>query len=91
MSRGFHLFSDYFARRDNVLQRLDVRLKMGVAIALFAAILCSTRPVLPVSAWLLSIATMIALEDSSQNNFPPFPAFAGNCYRYYGIAGATNR
>ncbi|MAF32660.1 MAG: cobalt ECF transporter T component CbiQ [Desulfobacterales bacterium] len=62
MSRGFHLFSDYFARRDNVLQRLDVRLKMGVAIALFAAILCSTRPVLPVSAWLLSIATMIALR-----------------------------
>jgi len=62
MSHGFHLFSDYFARRDNVLQRLDVRLKMGVAVVLFTVILCSTRPVLPVSAWLLSVATMIALR-----------------------------
>lgn len=62
MKQPFDLFSDYFSRRDNVLQRLDVRLKMGVSAALFAVILCSTRPVLPMLAWLLSIVTMIALK-----------------------------
>lgn len=61
MRQGFDLFSDYFARRDNVLRRLDVRLKMGVAAALFAAILCSTSTVLPLAAFFLSIVTMLAL------------------------------
>lgn len=62
MREVFDLFSDYFARRDNVLRRLDARSKIAVAVALFAAILCSTKPVLPASAWLLSIATMTALR-----------------------------
>jgi cobalt/nickel transport system permease protein len=61
MTRSFDLFSDYFARRDNALRRLDARLKLAVALACLVAILSSSRPALPALAFLLSLGTLIIL------------------------------
>lgn len=62
MSHAFHLFSDSSARRDHVMRRLDVRLKITVAAVLFAAILCATKPVFPLSVCALSVAVMLAVK-----------------------------
>lgn len=62
MMQPFDLFFDYFAMRDNALRRLDARVKMGTAAALFLAILSSTRPSLPAVVSVVSIVGLIALK-----------------------------
>lgn len=61
MSSGFDLFFDYFARRDNRLRRLDPRVKLGIVGALFAAILFSGRPFLPVLVSAVALESMLLL------------------------------
>jgi cobalt/nickel transport system permease protein len=51
MKQTFHLFSDYFSRRDTKVRRLDVRVKMGIAGMLFGVALGSTQVYLPVLLW----------------------------------------
>ncbi len=48
MCLEFDLFSDFFARRENFLQRLDCRLKLVIALAGTGAVLASSQPVFPV-------------------------------------------
>lgn len=61
MSGGFDLFFDYFARRNNVLLRLDPRVKSGLAAALFVALLLSTRPSLPLLVSAAALGSMVLL------------------------------
>jgi cobalt/nickel transport system permease protein len=51
MKQTFHLFSDYFSRRDTRVRRLDVRVKMGIAMTLFGCVLGSTQVYLPLLLW----------------------------------------
>jgi len=51
MNHTFHLFSDYFSRQDTRMRRLDVRIKMGIAAALFGVVLGSSQPYLPLTVW----------------------------------------
>lgn len=62
MSWGFDLFSDYFARRDNVLQRLDSRVKLAVAFGGIGAVLLSSRPVLPVALFFAVFSSLLGLK-----------------------------
>lgn len=78
MRKTFDLFSDYFSRRDNALRRLDVRAKLGVAVVLFAAVLCSTRVPLPLAVCGLAAATLFALRIPRRIIASRFlPALAG--------------
>jgi cobalt/nickel transport system permease protein len=54
MKQAFHLFSDYFSRRDNSLRRLDVRVKMAISAMLFCAVLGSTQVYLPLLLWCIA-------------------------------------
>jgi cobalt/nickel transport system permease protein len=62
MSWGFDLFSDFFARRDNVVQRLDSRVKLAVALGGIGAVLASSRPLLPVMVFFLVFAGSMLLK-----------------------------
>lgn len=62
MRHTFNLFSDYFSRRDNRLRRLDVRVKLGLAVMSFAVVLGSTQPVLPLLVWMFSLSGMVILR-----------------------------
>jgi len=57
----FDLFSDIFARRDNVFTRMDARAKMIVASCLILAVICSHRIALPLVAGVLCVSTMLFL------------------------------
>jgi cobalt/nickel transport system permease protein len=62
MSWGFDLFSDFFARRDNVVQRQDSRVKLAVTLVGFVAVMFSSRPVLPVMVFFLVFSSLIGLK-----------------------------
>jgi cobalt/nickel transport system permease protein len=62
MSWGFDLFSDYFARRDNILQRLDSRVKLAVTFGGIGTVLLSSRPVLPVALFLVVFSILLGLK-----------------------------
>lgn len=47
MKHTVHLFFDFFSRQDHWARRLDVRVKMGIAVALFGVVLGSTHCFLP--------------------------------------------
>jgi cobalt/nickel transport system permease protein len=54
MKQTFHLFSDYFSRRDTGVRRLDVRVKMGIAVALFGGVLGSSQVYFPILLWCMA-------------------------------------
>lgn len=58
----FDTFSDIFARRDNVLTRVDPRAKLTVAFMLICAVILSDRPLLPISVAVVCMATMVSLR-----------------------------
>lgn len=62
MSWGFDLFSDYFAHRDNVLQQMDSRAKLAVALGGIAAVVLSSRPILPGMVLLSVVAVLMVLK-----------------------------
>ncbi len=57
----FELFSDIFACRDNVLTRVDPRVKVFAALALILAVVFSTKVFLPLSVAAVSVTAMLAL------------------------------
>ncbi|RJQ66460.1 MAG: cobalt ECF transporter T component CbiQ [Desulfobacteraceae bacterium] len=62
MSWGFDLFSDFFARRDNVVQRLDSRVKLAVTLGGIGAVLFSSLPLLPVMVCFLVLSSLLGLK-----------------------------
>jgi cobalt/nickel transport system permease protein len=62
MSWGFDLFSDFFARRDNVVQRLDSRVKLTVTLGGIAAVLLSSRPLLPAGVFFTVFSCLLCLK-----------------------------
>lgn len=61
MSHLSELFSDYFARQDNFLTRIDPRTKLLVALATLSAVLFSTTPLFPLIVLVLCVTAMIAI------------------------------
>jgi cobalt/nickel transport system permease protein len=57
----FNLFSDIFARRENVFTRLDARAKMIVAFALLFTVITSTKELIPLITFAACVLTTIAL------------------------------
>jgi len=58
----FDIFSDIFARRNNVFTRIDARAKMIVACALILAVIASGQPVMPLAVLACSLCTMLSLR-----------------------------
>ncbi|HMK34476.1 MAG TPA: cobalt ECF transporter T component CbiQ [Desulfomonilaceae bacterium] len=57
----FDLFSDIFARKDNVFTRMDARAKMIVAGCLILAIISSTRIWMPSIVFVACVSAMLAV------------------------------
>lgn len=57
----FDLFSDIFARRDNVLTRMDARGKMIIAAALLGAAIASRTMLTPLLVMTFSVSTILVL------------------------------
>jgi cobalt/nickel transport system permease protein len=55
MQRAFELFSDIFADRDNLLTRIDPRVKVIVTLLILLSVILSTRPALPLAVFTLSV------------------------------------
>lgn len=51
------LFSDIFARQDNALARIDVRVKLVTTFALLLSVTCSQKPLLPSCVLIACFAT----------------------------------
>ena len=47
MHHGFELFSDIFAFRDNLLSRLDARVKLLLALLTLFSVILSSKAVFP--------------------------------------------
>ena len=58
----FELFSDIFACRDNVLTRVDPRVKLFAALALILAVVFSTKVFLPLAVAAVSLMAMLMLS-----------------------------
>jgi len=58
----FDLFSDIFTYRNNVLTRIDPRVKLVIVLAALLAVVTSVRPVLPLAAFGLSLGIAAALR-----------------------------
>jgi cobalt/nickel transport system permease protein len=58
----FELFSDIFACRDNVLTRVDPRVKLFAALALILAVVFSTKVFLPLAVAAISLMAMLMLS-----------------------------
>jgi cobalt/nickel transport system permease protein len=58
----FDLFSDIFARRDNVLTRMDARAKMIIAFCAILAVIFSTKMWLPTLVFVLCVSAMIIIR-----------------------------
>src|SRR5208283_5992507 len=58
----FELFSDIFACRDNVLTRVDPRVKLFAALALILSVVFSTKVFLPLAAAAISLMAMLMLS-----------------------------
>jgi len=61
MLHGFELFSDIFVLRDNVLLRLDARVKLIAVLGICTTVILSTRVYLPLAMLALCVAAMLAL------------------------------
>jgi cobalt/nickel transport system permease protein len=66
MARLSELFSDLFARQDNILARVDPRTKLIVALAMLALVIFSPTPVVPLAVFLLCVATTVAMGVPSR-------------------------
>ena len=55
MQRAFELFSDIFADRDNLLTRIDPRVKVIVTLLILLSVILSIRPALPLAVFTLSV------------------------------------
>ncbi|MGA2402597.1 MAG: cobalt ECF transporter T component CbiQ [Syntrophobacteraceae bacterium] len=55
MQRAFELFSDIFAVRDNLLTRIDPRVKVMVTCLIILSVILSTKPALPLAVFTLSL------------------------------------
>jgi cobalt/nickel transport system permease protein len=62
MQPAFDLFSDIFAYRDNVLTRLDPRVKLVVAGIAILTIIVSSHVFLPLTVFAVSLTTVLALR-----------------------------
>ena len=62
MSWGFDLFSDFFARRDTVMQRLDSRVKLAVTLGGIGVVVVSSRPLLPMIFFGLVFSSLMGLK-----------------------------
>ncbi len=58
----FGLFSDIFARSDNVFTRMDARAKMIVALALIFGVITSRRVFMPLTVFSACVVTLLALR-----------------------------
>lgn len=58
----FDLFSDIFTYRDNVLTRIDPRVKLVVALAAIVTVVTAERPILPIFFLLAGLGTAAALR-----------------------------
>jgi cobalt/nickel transport system permease protein len=58
----FDLFSDIFACRDNVLTRMDARVKMIVASGMILAVIFSVKIFVPLTVFVVCVSTMLALR-----------------------------
>ena len=58
----FELFSDIFACRDNVLTRVDPRVKLFAALALILSVVFSTKVFLPLAVAAISVMAMLMLS-----------------------------
>jgi len=58
----FNVFSDIFARRENVFTRMDARAKMIVAFTLILAIITSSKVFMPLTVFAACVLTMMALR-----------------------------
>ena len=56
------LFSDLFARQDNVLARVDPRTKLIVAASVLAAVIFSPTPAVPLAVFGVCVATTAAMD-----------------------------
>ena len=56
------LFSDLFARPDNVLARVDPRTKLIVAASVLAAVIFSPTPAVPLAVFGVCVATTAAMD-----------------------------
>ena len=61
MARLSEIFSDLFARQDNVLTRVDPRTKLIVALAALSVVIFSPTPALPLSVFVLCVAATVAI------------------------------
>ena len=61
MSHLSELFSDFFARQDNFLTRIDPRTKLIVALAVLIAVLFSTTPFFPLIVLVLCFTAMVVI------------------------------
>ncbi|MCX6910435.1 MAG: cobalt ECF transporter T component CbiQ [Verrucomicrobia bacterium] len=57
----FSLFSDFFACRDNLLSRIDPRVKLVVATTAILCVILSTSAVLPIAVFVSSVVATLAL------------------------------
>ena len=61
MSLLSELFSDLFARQDNLLARVDPRTKCIVALAALLAVIFSTKPLLPLLVFACCVGATVAI------------------------------
>jgi len=57
----FDLFSDIFARRDNLFTRMDARVKLVIAFSAILAVIFSSQVYLPVGMCIVCTSTMLAV------------------------------
>jgi len=58
----FELFSDIFAYRDNILTRVDPRVKLLLAILATVGVILSTGPAFPLAIFAAGLAAMLAIR-----------------------------
>ncbi|MEI6033212.1 MAG: cobalt ECF transporter T component CbiQ [Verrucomicrobiae bacterium] len=66
MSLLSEIFSDLFARQDNILVRVDPRTKLIVALAALALVVFSPTPAVPLGVMLTCVATTVAMGVPSR-------------------------
>ena len=62
MQPSFELFSDIFAYRDNILTRVDPRVKLVLAILAIVCVILSTCPAFPLAIFAAGLAGMLAIR-----------------------------
>ncbi len=62
MQPSFELFSDIFAYRDNILTRVDPRVKLVLALLAIIGVIVSKRPVFPLAVLAAGLGGMLAIR-----------------------------